>query len=34
MEEATKAAMELDQPSIGKAIKTFGGSGGSVGPSI
>jgi hypothetical protein len=34
VEEATKATMELDQPSIGKAIKTSGGSGVLAGPSI
>jgi hypothetical protein len=33
-EEATKAAVLLDQPSISKAVKTSGGSGGSTGPSI
>ncbi|XP_066341455.1 uncharacterized protein [Miscanthus floridulus] len=34
VEEATKTAAVLDQPSIGKAIKTSGDSGGSAGPSI
>jgi hypothetical protein len=33
-EEATKAAVLLDQPSFGKAIKTSGSSGGSTNPSI
>jgi hypothetical protein len=33
-EEATKVAVLLDQPSIGKAVKTSGGSSGSTGPSI
>jgi hypothetical protein len=34
VEKVTKAAVVLDQPSIGKAVKTSGGSGGSDGPSI
>jgi hypothetical protein len=34
MEEATKTAAVLSQPSIGKTVKTFGGSDGSVSPSI
>ena len=33
-EEATKTAAVLDQPSIGKAVKTSGSSNGSSGPSI
>jgi hypothetical protein len=32
VEEATKTAAVLDRPSIGKAVKAFGCSGGSVGP--
>jgi hypothetical protein len=34
MEEATKVAAVLDQPSIDKAVKTSSGSGGSAGPSV
>jgi hypothetical protein len=34
VEEVTKATVVLDQPSIGKAVKTSGGSGGLDGPSI
>ena len=34
VEEASKTAAVLDRPSIGKAVKTSGGSGGSAGPSI
>ena len=32
--EASKTAEVLDRPSIGKAVKTSGGSGGSTSPSI
>ena len=34
VEEATKTAAVLDRPSIGEAVKTSGGNGGLVGPSI
>ncbi|XP_066361145.1 uncharacterized protein [Miscanthus floridulus] len=34
VEEATKTTMVLDQPSIGQAVKTFGGWDGLTGPSI
>jgi hypothetical protein len=34
VEEAAKTVAVLHQPSIGKAVKTSGGSGGSAGPSI
>jgi hypothetical protein len=34
MEETAKAVVVLDQPSIGEADKTLGGSGGSAGPSL
>jgi hypothetical protein len=34
VKEAAKTEAVLDQPSIGKAVKTSGGSGGLAGPSI
>ena len=34
VKEASKTVVVVDRPSIGKEVKTFGGSGGSAGPSI